>query len=85
MACGLDYALTNFRACSETLGTTGFEPATYCSQSSRATKLRHVPKLRRTGGALSNIAWVRGWKERQFYRGVALDIMRAAAVLASNG
>ena len=27
----------------ETLGTTGFEPATYCSQSSRATKLRHVP------------------------------------------
>ena len=25
------------------IGTTGFEPATYCSQSSRATKLRHVP------------------------------------------
>jgi hypothetical protein len=28
------------------LGTTGFEPATYCSQSSRATKLRHVPFYR---------------------------------------
>mgnify|MGYP002223808545 CR=1 FL=1 len=25
------------------LGTTGFEPATYCSQSNRATKLRYVP------------------------------------------
>jgi hypothetical protein len=24
-------------------GTTGFEPATYCSQSNRATKLRYVP------------------------------------------
>ncbi len=27
----------------KTLGTTGFEPATYCSQSNRATKLRYVP------------------------------------------
>ena len=25
------------------VGTTGFEPATSCSQSRRATKLRHVP------------------------------------------
>ena len=25
------------------VGTTGFEPATSCSQSKRATKLRHVP------------------------------------------
>ena len=27
------------------VGTTGFEPATSCSQSRRATKLRHVPKV----------------------------------------
>ena len=27
----------------EMVGTTGFEPATSCSQSRRATKLRHVP------------------------------------------
>ena len=27
----------------KTIGTTGFEPATYCSQSNRATKLRYVP------------------------------------------
>jgi hypothetical protein len=26
------------------IGTTGFEPATYWSQTSRATKLRYVPK-----------------------------------------
>jgi hypothetical protein len=25
------------------VGTTGFEPATSCSRSKRATKLRHVP------------------------------------------
>lgn len=25
------------------VGTTGFEPATSCSQSRRATRLRHVP------------------------------------------
>jgi hypothetical protein len=29
----------------KTIGTTGFEPATYCSQSSRATKLRYVPLI----------------------------------------
>ena len=28
------------------VGTTGFEPATSCSQSKRATKLRHVPLQR---------------------------------------
>ena len=28
------------------VGTTGFEPATSCSQSRRATRLRHVPKCR---------------------------------------
>src|SRR5687768_9008734 len=28
----------------EMVGATGFEPATYCSQSSRATKLRHAPR-----------------------------------------
>ena len=27
------------------VGTTGFEPATSCSQSRSATKLRHVPKV----------------------------------------
>ena len=27
------------------VGTTGFEPATSCSQSRRATKLRHIPTL----------------------------------------
>ena len=27
------------------VGMTGFEPATSCSQSRRATKLRHVPKV----------------------------------------
>ena len=27
------------------VGTTGFEPAASCSQSRRATKLRHVPKV----------------------------------------
>ena len=26
------------------VGTTGFEPATFCSQSRRDTKLRYVPK-----------------------------------------
>ncbi len=26
------------------VGMTGFEPATSCSQSKRATKLRHIPK-----------------------------------------
>ena len=34
----LNYARKNM------VGTTGFEPATSCSQSRRATKLRHVPK-----------------------------------------
>lgn len=29
--------------CLSNFGTTGFEPATYWSQTSRATKLRHVP------------------------------------------
>jgi hypothetical protein len=28
------------------VGTTGFEPATFCSQSRRDTKLRYVPKWR---------------------------------------
>ena len=28
------------------VGTTGFEPATSCSQSRRATKLRHIPTRR---------------------------------------
>ena len=37
------YLGTKFDDNPKTLGTTGFEPATYCSQSSRATKLRHVP------------------------------------------
>ena len=27
------------------VGMTGFEPATSCSQSRRATKLRHIPTL----------------------------------------
>ena len=27
------------------VGTTGFEPATSCSQSKRSTKLSHVPTL----------------------------------------
>ena len=35
----LNYARKNM------VGTTGFEPATSCSQSRRATKLRHVPKV----------------------------------------
>ena len=26
------------------VGVTGFEPATYCSRSNRATRLRHTPK-----------------------------------------
>lgn len=31
------------------VGTTGFEPATSCSQSRRATKLRHVPSTVQLG------------------------------------
>ncbi len=33
------------------VGTTGFEPATSCSQSKRSTKLSHVPAL---GGVVSS-------------------------------
>ena len=36
-------AFGNEREAQEMVGTTGFEPATSCSQSRRATKLRHVP------------------------------------------
>jgi hypothetical protein len=36
---------TNLTPIPKTFGTTGFEPATYCSQSSRATKLRYVPTI----------------------------------------
>ncbi len=51
----VDYALTNYGREPETLGTTGFEPATYCSQSNRATKLRHVPAYKyNTGLMLGN-------------------------------
>ena len=35
--------IARFKHLKKMVGTTGFEPATSCSQSRRATKLRHVP------------------------------------------
>jgi hypothetical protein len=45
MTAGDYYVITISGAKSEMVGTIGFEPTTYCSQSSRATKLRHVPLI----------------------------------------
>lgn len=41
------------------VGATGFEPATSCSQSTRATKLRHAPRSRLRAGNRSIIRRVR--------------------------
>ena len=41
--------------CDPMVGTTGFEPATSCSQSRRATRLRHVPMPERCKQASRNI------------------------------
>ena len=37
------------------VGTTGFEPATSCSQSKRATKLRHVPMFQQRFDIIAQI------------------------------
>lgn len=43
-ACTIDNAISEEMAFE--VGVTGFEPATYCSRSNRATRLRHTPKIR---------------------------------------
>ena len=41
--------------CVEVVGVTGFEPATSCPQSKRATKLRHTPTADAAKGIIAEV------------------------------